>query len=60
MAIDKWSQNIDYTNKIKAEYMKIDKEIEEMEMSEELPAELTKEKAEAMFAEKEKYLQGIF
>ena len=37
MALDKWSQNIDYTNKIKDEYGKIDKEIEEMELSEELP-----------------------
>ena len=60
MALDKWSQNIDYTNKIKDEYGKIDKEIEEMELSEELPQELTKEKAAEMFAEKEKYIQQIF
>jgi hypothetical protein len=31
-----------------------------MELAEDIPAELTKEKAAEMFAEKEKYLQGIF
>jgi hypothetical protein len=36
--------------------MKIDKDLEEIDMAEEIPAELTKEKAEEMLELKEKYL----
>jgi len=60
LALDKWSTDVDYTNTIKAEYEKIDKELEKEEMSEPVPEELTKALAEQLLSEKEKLLTNIY
>jgi hypothetical protein len=46
MALDKWTSDIDYTNKIRDSYHKIDKELDEEDLSEPVPEGLTKEMAE--------------
>ena len=56
LAVDKWGQDLDYTAEIKEIYCKIDKELEEEELSEEVPRELTREIAEALLTEKENLL----
>ena len=56
LAVDKWGQDLDYTAEIKEIYSKIDKELEEEELSEEVPRELTREIAEALLTEKENLL----
>ena len=60
MALDKWSQDIEYTNLIKAEYMKVDKEIDDEDMNEAIPEGLTKQMAEQLLSEKEKLLTNIY
>ena len=46
MAIDKWGQDDEYTQEIRSEYEKIDKELEDEDLAEEISEDLTKEKAE--------------
>ena len=60
MGLDKWSQDVEYTNEIKAAYMKIDKELDDEEMEGELPEGLTKQMAEQLLSEKEKLLSNIY
>ena len=57
MTIAKWSNDEGYLKKIKEEYLKIDKELLEDEMSYELPRHLDKESASKLLQEKELILK---
>ena len=45
IALDKWGADQDYCTKIKEEYARIDKDLEDEEMSYPIPEKLTKELA---------------
>ena len=53
MALDKWSADDDYVKQVKEEYAKIDKEVDEEELSVEIPEGLDKLMAEQLLNEKE-------
>ena len=60
MTSDKWAADADYMESIKAEYAKIDKEIEADEAAVPLPDKLTKELAEKLFSEKCTHIQQVY
>ena len=60
MTIDKWGSDPEYVAAIKEEYSKIDKEIEDENMSVPLPEKLTKDIAEQLFREKEDAIKNIY
>lgn len=60
MALDKWSADDDYVKQVKEEYAKIDKEVDEEELSVAIPEELTKAMAEQLLAEKEGLLKNVY
>jgi len=60
MSIDKWGSDSDYVEKVKEEYGKIDKELENEKMSTPLPEELTKEMTEQLFKEKEEAIKSVY
>ena len=60
IALDKWGADEDYCTKIKEEYARIDKDLEDEEMSYPIPEKLTKELAQQLFDEKEKQLSSVY
>jgi hypothetical protein len=59
LALDKWHGS-DYTQILKENYEKIDKEFEDMELAEEIPEGLTKELSLHLLKEKEERLTSVY
>lgn len=60
LGVDKWSSDTNgYVKEVKAQYEKVDKEIEEEEMEEELPAGLDKKVADGLLTQKEQYMMKV-
>ena len=57
LSLDKWGQDLEYTKAIKEKYDLIDKQMEEEDLQEEIPEDLTKEVAEQLLSEKEALLK---